>query len=148
MKDYHVSDELLQEYAMNESIPDGNDLQHIAACTVCELKIQDYRSLMSSVATQEIPSFDFDVAATVLARLPVEKKKANDTKLIGMLVFMAMLIIFIPGYIFRDYLLKLINKSMITLFGIIGVAAIIIVIVQAVDMYKSYQQRMNQLNLY
>jgi hypothetical protein len=148
MKQYHVPDEILQQYALDELQLESTQMAHIISCNVCKLKIEDYRSLVTSISSQNIPSFDFNLAATVLAKLPVPPKKADDTKLVSMLVIMAFLIILIPAFIFRDYLLMLINTSMITLIGIIGVAAILIVSIQAVDMYKRYQQRMRQLNLY
>jgi hypothetical protein len=148
MNKYHVPDEILQQFALGELQPDAVVVEHITTCNVCKLKVEDYRSLVTTISSQDIPSFDFNLAASVLAKLPVPQKKADDNKLVSMLVIMAVLILAIPAFIFRNYLLTLINTSMIMLIGIIGAAAVLIVSIQAVDMYKRYQQRMRQINLY
>ena len=148
MNQYHIPEERLQDYSMDSTLVTADEVMHIRGCAVCQLKIEEYRVLISAIKIAEIPALEFDLASTVLAKLPEPAISTDDSKLVSLLVLTAVVIIAIPAFIFRSYLLDLIEKSMITTLAILGIGILLILVIQAMDMYRRYQQRMRQLNLY
>ena len=145
----HVTDQELQQYAMDKARCAAGSVQHIESCEACRAGAAVYRPVFSDIAEQPKPVFDFDVSALVLRQLPAPASKALPEK--GFNYWLAGIVCFaagIPLYLFR--------KNIYFLFeGISGYAVYIMagialpaVLIPLLTMYRKYRQQMKALNLY
>jgi hypothetical protein len=68
MKNEHLSDEILQRYALEEEIQVATNA-HIGVCPLCGARVEQYRALIKGLQTQTKAAFDFDMASLVPAAL-------------------------------------------------------------------------------
>lgn len=81
MKDDHLTDEILQAYLLRE-MHDDTIAEHLATCSHCLEKLDDYRSLISGIQRTVPEPFSFDVTALVMDKIMLyEKKKDRKEKL-------------------------------------------------------------------
>ncbi|WP_343669081.1 hypothetical protein [Chitinophaga sp.] len=72
MNNEHLSEEQLQEYAMN---PVAN--AHVQVCHHCQLQIRAYQLLYSHIKAEELPALNFNTAAFIPAQLPDVRKESR-----------------------------------------------------------------------
>ena len=87
MTNEHLSDEVLQCYALEEEIA-GSVLAHIGACPLCMARAEQYRALIKGLQAQPKAAFEFDTAALVPAALKAQRR----FPWFGLLIAAAMLI--------------------------------------------------------
>ncbi|WDF57174.1 hypothetical protein [Mucilaginibacter sp. KACC 22063] len=73
MKSGHLNDEELQQAAENPELRSGLIQRHLNQCADCRLKVENYSAIETGLAHTASPAFDFDLAAQVMAALPVRK---------------------------------------------------------------------------
>ena len=66
----HLSDDMIQQFALEAQGIDEPSETHIAGCKYCQLRAENYRVLFTRVAQQPPATFDFDISALVLNQLP------------------------------------------------------------------------------
>lgn len=66
----HLSERDLQEAAEFPPALPAPQAVHLRGCRLCQGRVATYRHLFAAAARLPQPAFDFDLAATVLARLP------------------------------------------------------------------------------
>lgn len=102
MKERHLTDLEVQLFAMGEPGQDPAIVQHIAACSGCRLKVNDYQLLFAGLKDQEAPVFDFDLARLVIHQLqPV--RQASD-QLRYWMIAAGIVVSGITVFLFKDYL--------------------------------------------
>src|SRR5678810_1233381 len=100
----HLTDDEVQQYAVNKSSCEKRMAEHIHLCEECRTKVEVYQLLITGIKQQPQPAFDFDLSKMVLQQLPSTKTTiANDKALV--LIFGFMGIAFLGGaiYIFQRY---------------------------------------------
>ena len=144
----HLTEDQLQQYALDKmALPLAVHI-HLDSCGDCREKVTAYQLLFTAIKEEETPVFDFDLQELVLSQLPAPGvKTSKDNRLVYLLVVITIVFSSIAIYLFRYYLGSLFsNLSFIT-----SLAAVIIIpmlLAQGADMYRIYQKKMKTLDLY
>ena len=144
----HLTDDEVQQYAVDKSNCEKRIVDHIHLCEECRSKVEVYQLLITGIKQQSQPAFDFDLSKMVLQQIPSPKTStANDNALIWIFSFMA--IAFLGGaiYFFQSYFDLF--ESMRTIFiYLIVITAVTVLAYLFIDMYKKYKHGMKVLDLY
>lgn len=92
MNDEHVSDKVLQRYALNDIIP-TDAAAHIKACSLCGNKVQQYVALSKELQQLPKAAFDFDTTALVPSALRPKRHFPWFPLLIALAVLIGFLLI-------------------------------------------------------
>jgi hypothetical protein len=146
MNNRHPSDKEIQQYAMDQSAC-AAITDHIESCDRCRAEVKSYRFLFSEINQQPKPVFDFDVSALVIPQLTTSGHFLSADRFIaGFLVLFISCFIGIPVFLFRLYILNMFSGIPPFFIYVIICSAIIIVLLQSLEMYKKYQNKMRFLN--
>ena len=144
----HLTDDEVQQYAIDKLNCEKRIVEHIHVCEKCRSKVEVYQLLITGIKQQSQPAFDFDLSKMVLQQLPSPKTSiANDNALIWIFGFMG--IAFLGGaiYFFQSYFDLF--ESMRTIFiYLIVITAVTVLAYLFIDMYKKYKHGMKVLDLY
>jgi hypothetical protein len=146
MKRNHPSEEVLQEYALNTPAIDNTLARHISACEACKSKIAAYRFIAAEIRQSPVPGFEFDLAAEVLAQIPVNGPLASRRKWDYLLAAAFLLLLALPFYFYRTELAALFSEVSGTIVYTTGALALIILIIRVSEMDRSYHYRLRILN--
>ncbi len=140
MNTAHLSDEEIQLFVANLSAASSSATDHLAVCTHCSEQVALYRSLFKAIAEQEIPVFDVDMSALVLAQLPVYKEKKS---LWVPVIFIICCFAGAVLYIFRQNFLMILSGSSLVflLAGLAGFIAVVAIRINA--LYKKFRYNCN-----
>jgi hypothetical protein len=143
----HLTEEELQQYAMEGVLPDSMVAGHLEACQSCQSKLAAYQLMFKSIQAQPAPAFGFDLASLVVAQLPSPKpvRKPNNS-LIYLLILLGVILTCIALYQLRFYLAGFLTGIAPLMIYLLLATLIPISIVLGVDMYKSYQKKMHLLD--
>jgi len=144
----HLTDDEVQQYAINKSNCEKRIVEHIHLCEECRSKVEVYQLLINGIKQQPQPAFNFDLSKMVLQQLPSPKTSiANDNALIWIFGFMAMAFLGGAIYFFQSYFDLF--ESMRTIFiYLIVITAVTVLAYLFIDMYKKYKHGMKVLDLY
>jgi hypothetical protein len=144
----HLTDDEVQQYAIDKSNCEKQIAEHIHLCEVCRSKVEVYLLLVTGINQQPQPVFNFDLSKMVLQQLPSPKATiATDNALIWIFGFMG--IAFLGGaiYLFQSYF-DLFEGIKTIFIYLIVITAITVLVYLLIDMYKKYQKEMKVLDLY
>jgi len=144
----HLTDDEVQQYAIDKLNCEKRIVEHIHVCEKCRSKVEVYQLLITGIKQQSQPAFDFDLSKMVLQQLPSPKTSiANDNALIWIFGFMA--IAFLGGaiYFFQSYF-DLFEGIKIIFIYLIVITAVTVLAYLFIDMYKKYKHGMKVLDLY
>lgn len=145
----HLTDEEIQLFAIDKNSYEVSVTEHIHVCQECKTKVEVYQSLMTGIHLQPTPSFEFDLSKLVLEKLPTQKPKAaNDKLLTWMLVFVCIGFASAIFYYFRSYLAGMFEGVTILIIYMIAITAITVIAFLVADMYKKFKKEMKVLDLY
>ena len=145
----HLTDEELQQYAMDK--PDGEEqiAAHIHICEDCKARVRIYQLMIAGIKQQPQPAFDFDLSTAVLKQLPTpQPKAANDSLLMWILIFVCVCFAGTAFYSFRSYLGSLFEGVATIFIFLIAISAITVIALLFFEMNKKYQEEMKILDLY
>jgi hypothetical protein len=142
----HLTEDELQQYALDKSIVAPDAQEHLHHCEECTAKLAVYQLLITGINQQPVPTFDFDLSAAVIAQLPAQATKASTNKY--PVAIFSLAVILLAGslvYLYRDYLLVLFtNTNMAEYLGMIIITSI--AIIQGIDTYRNYQKKIKALD--
>ena len=144
----HLTDDEVQQYAIDKLNCEKRIVEHIHVCEKCRSKVEVYQLLITGIKQQSQPAFDFDLSKMVLQQLPSPKTSiANDNALIWIFSFMG--IAFLGGtiYFFQSYFDLFENMRTIFIYLIL-ITAVTVLAYLFIDMYKKYKHGMKVLDLY
>lgn len=145
----HLTEEEIQQYAFDRSAVGEEINKHVLLCEECSASIESYQLLFTGIKEQTQPAFDFNLSELVLSQLPQHKPTIlPENFFVYLVVFIPIVLACVLSYVFRGYLLSLFAGITPFLIYLIGSTAIIILIALSIDMYKSYQKKMNSLDFY
>lgn len=107
MKEMHVNDSELQQYALDKSDPGRHISGHIVLCEHCRAKAMQYEKIISGLQQQPGLSFDFNVAAIVLKTIKQSEEKKMKFSWSGLIITA----LCIPGIIMITYAVHLIRQD-------------------------------------
>ena len=144
----HLTDEAVQQYALDSPGCEPKVIEHVQSCEECKLKVEAYQLLFTGIKEQPQPSFDFNLSELVLAQLCSSESRLPDSFLVYSLAFVVILLAGTLSYVFRGYLLSLFVGISPLLTYLIATTAIIVLTALGADMYKTYQKKMRLLDFY
>lgn len=147
MKNIHLTEEQIQQYALDAQSCSGAITAHIQQCEHCQQQVIYYKVLIEGIETQEKAVFDFDIADLVMEQLPQPKPtydKSFSYALVAMIVMMAGLVVYVLG----NSLVSLFALVQPILIGLVIITALGLMAFLGVDMYQKYKAQMRTLSLY
>jgi hypothetical protein len=143
----HLSEQEVQQYALDRSCCGKKLAEHVEACAYCQANAEAYLQLFSVIHEQPKPFFGFDLSSLVLQQLPNAKSKFSlNGFLIYLLVFASISVIAVPFYLFRKNLSNMFTGVLPMTIYLILISALTILVFQSFEMYRKYQKQMNILN--
>jgi hypothetical protein len=149
MNTQHLTEEEIQQYALDNSGSYYIAAEHIHSCGQCKEKAETYRLLFRGIQLQNQPAFDFDLTELVMAQLPAPASK--DTKenfLIYFFIIAAIAVAGLVSYFFRAYVALLFRSIAPVLAYLFITAFITLSIGLILDMYKNYKKKIHLLDVY
>ena len=145
----HLTDDEVQQYAIDKQQCEIKIAEHIRLCEECRIKVEVYQLMIKGIKEQSQPVFDFDLSAAVLDQLPLQSPRAtNDKLLTGIFVFICIGLIGTAFYFFRGYLDSMFKGIATISIYLITISAITVIAWVIVEMYKKYQKEMKVLDMY
>ena len=145
----HPSEALLQEFVLNPDQVEKEIVNHIEDCVHCKQLVSQYQLIDSALKTQEKPVFEFDVTQLVLPQIGQRKEGYYWYR--WLIIFIAVVITgLLTGvwYFFGQSLAGVLKGFGSLFIYLLATAALIILLLQGLDMYKAYQKKINSLNFY
>ena len=145
MSGTHLSDEALQQYVLDPAVCTAGEIEHIGSCPECQEAAAAYRMLADALQEQPAPTFDFDLAAAVIAKLetPKVRKTRDGSVLTAILIATAVII---PAWLFRRSAYFVFTDMSAAFYWVLLAAAGIVVGVFLLRLYKKYQDVINLIN--
>lgn len=147
MKQEHLSENELQQFASGHQ---GTDLElaaHVHECAKCAMAIANYRTMFSALNTMEKPVVDFTIEQ-IMAALPdpIKEKKAFPWLVFAISTISSAIVVITVFKISGVYNLFR-NMQGPVLYLIIS-TTLTIVVLQLRELFSSYREKMRQLNFY
>ena len=150
MNTTHLTDDELQQYALNSADRDSTIAEHVYFCEDCKTAVEMYRLLFTGISEQEVPAFDFNLSELVLKQLqPQPKTKLlPEDFFIYLFTFLTIILTGAMLYFFRGYMIELFNGAgNFTVYLTVASVAVLLIFL-CIDQYKTYQQKIKALNLF
>jgi hypothetical protein len=157
MTEAHPSDMELQHYVQDETDCPPKVVEHFRQCADCQASIAAYRSIFEALNQSLAESFDFDVAALVLSRLPPRvtlipqtspSNRLSDGSWLWKYGIVAMIIalITIPVcLLWKNIYYVFAGTSGFLVYVILGVFPLVLLF-KIVSLYRSYRRQLGILN--
>ena len=144
----HLTDDEVQQYAVDRTNCEKRIAEHIHLCEECRSKVKVYQLLISGIRQQPQPSFNFNLSDLVVQQLPSPKETTSDRLLLWVLLF--------TGIGFTGAIFYYFEGSFVYLFSGIATIFIYLMIITAltvitglfIAMYKKYDSEMKLLDSY
>ncbi|PWU00557.1 MAG: hypothetical protein C5B52_08660 [Bacteroidetes bacterium] len=147
MKELHLSETEIQAYVLNSSAIGEESRFHIQHCGICKEEIARYKAVFSTIENQALPKFEFNLEKMVMSQImAAEKSPAKKGVLVYLITFLAILGIGFTIYYAREYFMDLFWGTPQISIMIITVAASGLIIFQAVDYFRKFRRKLNQLS--
>jgi hypothetical protein len=142
MKNNHLTDETLQEFLLNEIQDDAINV-HIAECSICYTKLENYRHLIERINEITPETFSFDVTNVVMHKIEqyvVRENTIRDLIFWGIMATLIGSIVLLSLPFLKPIVSVFYTKSLFTNLFIIG-TGICVVIFFVADIYKLYKAK-------
>ena len=143
MNNEHLTDPEIQRAAEHVSLVDALQQQHLEDCADCQLKIDNYRAIANSLTAMETPAFDFDLAAQVMAALPV--KKTPYSSIPAFVAGLGALLIAVMVLVFGSRIYFLLAAMPAPLLYLAIIPAAVLLALQLIVAYRDHQRKMHRL---
>ena len=146
----HLSEEEIQQYALDSSACEAATGDHVRVCEDCKEKVAGYRLLVTGIRQQPQPSFDFNLSEAVLSKLPLSARKREVKELnpVYWLVLSGIVLVGATIYLFRRYAPGMFENIIPLLIYLIVPTVIIMLAILIIDMNRNYQKKMSSLDFY
>lgn len=150
MNTKHLTDDELQQYALNSADCDSTFVEHVHFCEDCKAAVETYRLLFTGISEQEVPAFDFDLSELVVKQLqPSPKTKLlPEDFFIYLFSFVMIIITGVAIYFFRGNISELFSGAGNFAVYLTVASVAVLLVFLCIDQYKMYQQKMKALDLY
>jgi hypothetical protein len=149
MKNQHLTDAEVQQYALKNSSCAFEISEHVQHCPNCKIRAELYSQLFDAISEQEKPIFEFNLADLVLEKLPKhEKKVINKNSLLFIMVFITVLLIYTFSYFFGKQVAGVFAGMTPIIIGLLITTVTSILIFLCTDNYKKHLTKMQALNFY
>lgn len=154
----HPSDEVLQQFVLEPAACPAEETSHIETCPDCQAAVAAYTALISELASQAQPTFDFDLAAAVITQLqgaatPTVPSPAAPTAtptsappVAALTIALIAAFIAVPLWLFRRSAYFVFTDMSAVFYWFVLAVAGIVVGLFLFRLYKKYQQVINLIN--
>jgi len=144
----HLTDDEVQQYAVDKSYCEKRIDAHLHLCEQCRSKVEVYQLLITGIKQQPQPAFNFDLSELVVQQLPSPKEKTSDRFLLWVLLFTAIGFIGTVLYYFEGLFVYLFNGIAAIFIYLMIITALTVFTGLFIDMYKKYDSEMKLLDSY
>ena len=144
----HLTDDEVQQYAIDKSNCEKRISEHIHLCEECRSKVEVYQLLITGIRQQSQPAFNFNLSELVVQQLPLPKEKTNDRLLLWVLVFIGIGFIGTIFYYFEGSFIYLFSGIATIFIYLMIVTALTVIAGLLITMYKKYDTEMKLLDSY
>lgn len=148
MRSVHLTEEIIQAFALNSTHEDPLVVAHIHECETCRAAAESYARMFSALEEMPVDTFDFDVKELVLPQLPARPKARSILVPALAVIAGSLLALGGAGWYFREYLSGIADLSVPYLLYCLGPAALTLLVVLAADLFSSHRQKMTRLEYY
>ncbi|MDJ1482845.1 hypothetical protein QNI16_20255 [Cytophagaceae bacterium YF14B1] len=143
----HLSEEEIQQYALDNTACGEAVKVHVHACPHCRQKVENYQLLFMAIKAQPPATFDFDLAESVLEKLPQPRKSLGNV-LVSFILGLAILGMGCLLYFFRGQLASLFSGIASLTIYLILIASLAIFGFLCIDKYMRFVKQTKKLNYY
>jgi hypothetical protein len=145
----HLTDEEVQVFVFDKGNCELRIAGHIRVCQECNAKVKAYHLLIDGIRQQPQATFDFDIATTVLERLPAQSPRtASDKLLTWIIIFICTGLIGTVFYVFRGFLNSMFRGIAGISAYLLVISAITVIAVVFIEMQKRYNKEIRMLDPY
>lgn len=142
----HLTDEILQAFLLKEQ-QDDTIATHLAVCSKCREKLEEYQSLIDHVQQIKPETFSFDVTTLAMNTVVLyEQKKSKKEALVfwGLLVFLSIVLISFSIPFLPQLLGIFDSKSPFTTLFVIGtgLAVLLFLLTDMIQQYKTKEKKL------
>ena len=144
----HLTDEEVQQYAVDKANCETRIDKHIHLCEECRSKAEVYQLLVTGIRQQPQPAFNFNLSELVVQQLPSPKEKSSDRLLLWVLLLIGIGFIGAIFYYFEGSFVYLFSGIAAIFIYLIIITALTIIAGLFIAMYKKYDSEMKLLDSY
>ena len=144
----HLTDDEVQQYAVDKPNCEKRITSHIHLCEECRSKVEVYQLLITGIRQQPQPAFNFNLSELVVQQLPSPKEKASDSLLLWVLLFIGIGFIGAIFYYFEGSFVYLFRGIAAIFIYLIIITALTVITGLFIAMYKKYDSEMKLLDSY
>lgn len=150
MNTKHLTDDELQQYALNSEGCDLTITEHVHFCEDCKAAVETYRLVFTGIREQEVPAFEFDLSEEVVKQLQTfpKTKVLPEDFFMYLFSFVMIIITGVMLYFFRWYIIELFRSADNFAVYLTVASVTVLLIFLCVDQYKIYQQKMEAIDFY
>ena len=142
MTNNHLNDELLQSFLLKE-IQDDIIAAHIAECSGCRNRLEEYQYLIDNVQKIKDETFSFDVTSLVMGKVnEVETQKEKSTNIV---LYMSLSVVLIVAIVLLYPYIKIVFtqfKSFSTMGNaFVLISALGMAVFLLYDLFRQYKQK-------
>lgn len=142
----HLSDEQIQELAVDSPACEEGIRAHAQLCPQCSEKVEAYHLLITTIEKEPAPVFDFDVSEAVLTQIG-QLKQQERRQWLYWLMAPGILLCGAALYLLWPYMAILFSGISMLLIGLALVSGLLIMVGVVIDMLKRYRMKMTELDL-
>jgi type IV secretory pathway VirB6-like protein len=144
----HLTDDEVQQYAVDKPNCETRIDAHIHLCEECRSKVEIYQLLIVGVKQQPQPAFNFNLSELVVQQLPLSKEQRGDGLLLWILLFVGVGFMGAILYYFEVSFVYLFRGITAIFIYLITITALTIITGLFIAMYKKYDREMKLLDSY
>lgn len=141
----HLSEQEIQQYALDNDSCENQIKQHVGECQHCKIKIQTYKLMFTAIKAQPHAAFDFNLADNVMQKLP-RPKHSFDSLFVSFTLWLALLSLALIVFLFRNHLQSLFSAIAPLAVYLMVIIAINIFAFLCMDSYSNYLKQIKKLN--
>jgi len=142
----HLTDDEMQQYAVDRPNCEKWIADHIHLCEECRSKVEVYQLLITGIRQQPQPAFNFNLSELVVQQLPSPKEKTSDRLLLWVLLFIGIGFIGTIFYYFEESFVYLFSGIAAIFIYLIIITALTVIAGLFMAMYKKYDSEMKLLD--
>lgn len=146
MKEQHLTEEQLQEYASGVDITAAANA-HLSHCEHCTGLVAEYRLLFADLKNTPPPGLGFDVAALVIPVLPVAAEQGTDRPNRYLLPVIAIIALLIPAIAFRTYFFNILTTIPVSFIYPLLIIPVLFILFRILQLYRMYLRKIEALNI-
>lgn len=146
---HHLSDSVLQAWALNQPPSDPEAASHLEQCPQCKETFRNYQLLFSTLKAMEKPSLEMNIEAMVMPQLPTPQPATPAPgQSIIWLAISGIIVFAVPLLMMGNFIRNVFKGVSLIMLAIILVATVTIVVFLFRELINNYNKRNRLLNFY